>query len=258
MQHYTCAACGVEWSRPTARGRVPKLCPQCRETGRSKRLAACAWCGHMAFIRFDADCCSRQCSMNMRAIRWCRVPWCTCLVCMAWFTTKPHRYETCSPACQAIATEALESKRQPEARECRRCSAEFMTRQPAAQVCSLRCQRKEQRLRRRVRESGSNGQWRWSDFMRIAAKFDYCCAYCGVKPDRLDPDHVIPLSKQGPNTTSNLLPACASCNCDKRDLDLDAWLADRERRELPPVKTTWDDDDPRYWHLTHLPRLAAA
>lgn len=243
MQHYTCAACCVEWSRPTARGRVPKLCPTCREAGRSKRLAACAWCGHIAFIRHDADCCSRQCAMNMRARRSCSVPWNH----PVWSTPVPIDHPSRRPETQA-----------PETRECVRCGASFATYQPLARMCSRRCQRKDGKLRRKVRECGSSGEWRWSDFMRIAAKFDYCCAYCGVKPDRLDPDHVIPLAVGGPNTSTNLLPACSACNSDKGKLSLDEWAASRHRRGLPAVTTCWNKSDSRFWHLTHLRLLAAA
>jgi 5-methylcytosine-specific restriction endonuclease McrA len=88
--------------------------------------------------------------------------------------------------------------------------------------------------------------------MRVARGFGYCCAYCGTKPDRLDPDHVVPLKRGGHNVLSNLLPACNSCNSDKRDLLLKEWPADRERRGLPARATTWAEDDPRYYHLTFV------
>jgi 5-methylcytosine-specific restriction endonuclease McrA len=86
--------------------------------------------------------------------------------------------------------------------------------------------------------------------MRIARKFNYCCAYCGTKPERLDPDHVTALSRRGPNVLGNLLPACNQCNGDKRDLTLTEWAADRTRRGLSPRTTSWGDEDSRYWHLT--------
>lgn len=86
--------------------------------------------------------------------------------------------------------------------------------------------------------------------MRVARKFDYCCAYCGTKPDRLDVEHVVPLSKGGPDAVCNLLPTCLACNSDKRDLTLREWAEDRARRGLQPRITTWTAGDPRYTHLT--------
>lgn len=232
-QLFICTACDKPWSRTAVRGRVPKLCPSCRAIYAEGRLLSdCAWCGRRAWIRRDADCCSRLCGNALRAtVTSCPVP-------------QPR-------------TTAPRIMRSPRLAECARCGVTFATHQPSAETCSKRCNRKQGRIRRRVRETGSFGEWRWSDFMRIAAKFGYCCAYCGQKPERLDPDHVIPLAAGGPNTTTNLLPACASCNCDKRDLSLPDWAAHRAVRGLPIVRTSWDSDDARFWHLTHLSLMAA-
>ena len=143
-------------------------------------------------------------------------------------------------------------------RECESCGEEFMQSTSRQIFCAYRCKRRAIGQRRKVREAGSYGHWRWSDFMRIAARFDYCCAYCGDKPGQLDPDHVIPLAKGGPNTTSNLLPACQRCNGQKTDMLLHDWAAYRTARGLPPLRTSWDENDPRYFHLTALRSTLAA
>ena len=49
----------------------------------------------------------------------------------------------------------------------------------------------------------------------IKAAYKGRCAYCGKKPQDLTIDHVIPLSKGGDHTPSNLAPACWSCNMSK-------------------------------------------
>jgi 5-methylcytosine-specific restriction endonuclease McrA len=118
--------------------------------------------------------------------------------------------------------------------------------------CSQRCGVRHQRARRKGREYGKPITWTWSDFMRMAAAFDYCCAYCGTKPGRLDPDHVVPLSRGGANAITNLLPTCASCNSDKSALSLDVWAEARARRKMSAVATSWPADDRRYWHLTDV------
>lgn len=53
--------------------------------------------------------------------------------------------------------------------------------------------------------------------------FEYECAYCGKKLERLTQDHVVPLSKGGTYTADNIIPACKSCNSSKHDKDLEAW-----------------------------------
>lgn len=144
------------------------------------------------------------------------------------------------------------------ARECPGCACSFTPlHTPNAVTCSKRCQRRVQRWRRAARERGARGEFTWSEFMRIARKFDYCCAYCGVKPERLDPDHVVPLSRGGSNTPSNLLPACNMCNSNKCAMLLDEWAAWIAERGLPARRTSWEMGDPRYTHLTDA-ILAAA
>ena len=49
----------------------------------------------------------------------------------------------------------------------------------------------------------------------IKDAFKHCCAYCGRHMQRLTQDHVIPLSKGGNHTMSNVVPACQSCNSKK-------------------------------------------
>jgi 5-methylcytosine-specific restriction endonuclease McrA len=48
---------------------------------------------------------------------------------------------------------------------------------------------------------------------------DYKCVYCGSK-EKLTIDHVIPKSKGGPNTWTNLVTCCGGCNVNKGDKDL--------------------------------------
>jgi hypothetical protein len=228
------------------RGRVPRYCPPCRTYDRlGRRWAECAWCGHHAWLGKQAIYCSQRCHGNAIARPVCRVEYVQCTRCATWKTTRSR----CG--CPASA-------RTPRQVQCERCGTIFMTVQPTARTCSDRCSRKAQKLRRRTREAGSYGDWHWSDFMRVAQRFNYCCAYCGVKPDRLDPDHVMPLGLGGLNVVANLLPTCQACNSDKRQLPLDDWNEDRMRRHLPPRVTTWAADDPRYWHLTCALESSAA
>lgn len=52
------------------------------------------------------------------------------------------------------------------------------------------------------------------------AEFDHCCAYCGIKEtylNKLTIDHFIAISKGGPHTLFNLVPACRSCNAKKHN-----------------------------------------
>lgn len=74
---------------------------------------------------------------------------------------------------------------------------------------------KYQRRRKLVRNAAVNDltarQWR-----EIKVSYRHRCAYCG-KRRPLTMDHVVPLSKGGPHTASNIIPACRPCNGRKCD-----------------------------------------
>lgn len=49
----------------------------------------------------------------------------------------------------------------------------------------------------------------------IKDRFGHRCAYCGRPMDRLEMDHVQPLSKGGAHSAQNIVPACRTCNAHK-------------------------------------------
>lgn len=207
----------------------------------------------------------------------------TCLVCEQSWQTRRKAAKFCSDACKGkhySATMKRKSKlpvdhpvmvliaeaRKPKPREPKRSTYEWRTPRecpgcacvftplytPNAITCSKRCARRVHRWRRAARERKARGEFTWSEFMRIARKFDYCCAYCGTKPARLDPDHVVPLSRGGANTPANLLPACNLCNSSKCAMTLAEWSAWLVERNLPARQTSWTMGDPRYVHLSYV------
>lgn len=56
----------------------------------------------------------------------------------------------------------------------------------------------------------------------IFEKFNHICAYCSNPATDLD--HVIPISRGGPDIESNLVAACKSCNCSKRNKTIEEWI----------------------------------
>jgi len=53
--------------------------------------------------------------------------------------------------------------------------------------------------------------------------FNNRCAYCGKDNVRLEKEHFIPASKNGPLSKSNILPSCAQCNSSKQETDFEEW-----------------------------------
>jgi 5-methylcytosine-specific restriction endonuclease McrA len=62
------------------------------------------------------------------------------------------------------------------------------------------------------------------EWLEVLECFDYCCAYCFQSGVGLTQDHVVPISKGGNHTKSNVVPACVTCNSSKHARDLNSWL----------------------------------
>ena len=50
------------------------------------------------------------------------------------------------------------------------------------------------------------------------------CAYCGATDRSLQRDCVLPISRGGRYTLSNVVPACGSCNASKNNDEVTSWL----------------------------------
>jgi len=53
-------------------------------------------------------------------------------------------------------------------------------------------------------------------------EFGNCCAYCGTDGD-MQIEHVEPISRGGAHDIGNIVPACASCNTNKRNHPMKPW-----------------------------------
>lgn len=66
----------------------------------------------------------------------------------------------------------------------------------------------------------------WKDCM---LHFKGSCAYCGkpegrAKADKMDRDHLVPISKGGKTERSNVIPACRTCNRGRGNRDWKQWF----------------------------------
>jgi hypothetical protein len=50
------------------------------------------------------------------------------------------------------------------------------------------------------------------------------CAYCGVNDDRLQKDCMLPVSRGGRYTITNVVPACGACNASKCNAEVTVWM----------------------------------
>ncbi len=50
------------------------------------------------------------------------------------------------------------------------------------------------------------------------------CAYCGADSVPLQKDCMLPISRGGRYTASNVVPACGSCNASKCNIEVTTWM----------------------------------
>jgi len=72
---------------------------------------------------------------------------------------------------------------------------------------------------RALKSASSDGSVTTEALLDLASKQNYKCAYCGCDIDIKEPtshlDHVLPLSKGGTHSITNVVWACAPCNLQK-------------------------------------------
>lgn len=74
---------------------------------------------------------------------------------------------------------------------------------------------------RRVRKVNAPGHHTEAEWQAIKSYYMDQCLSCGDVPDKLTPDHVIPLSKGGSDAISNIQPLCLWCNKSKGTKTID-------------------------------------
>jgi 5-methylcytosine-specific restriction endonuclease McrA len=85
------------------------------------------------------------------------------------------------------------------------------------------------RRTRRARMKGVFADLTTEQWREIKASYNQRCAYCHERKP-LTQDHVIPISKGGPHSAWNIVPACRSCNSRKHNnlIIPDGWAAPDE------------------------------
>lgn len=112
-------------------------------------------------------------------------------------------------------------KVKPSPEKVRERTAAYRTRHRARHLAAHRVRMYEYRTRKKVTSDGTVGD----DFLkRLYATKD--CHYCNQPTEEglRTADHVVPLNKGGSHSASNLVMACWTCNCTKRDLSEEEFM----------------------------------
>lgn len=153
-----------------------------------------------------------------------------CKVCGSPFvlpTNGNHRREYCSPGCRHLARRGFHLGCAPEEKRCRICGeVKPLTffdlfggrgtgdaRRGTCKACRNPGLVSQRVLRKRAtvtEQPLTPGDWK-----TIKLQFRHRCAYCGRSDLKLTQDHVVPVSKGGLHTLTNVVPACGSCNSRK-------------------------------------------
>ncbi len=85
--------------------------------------------------------------------------------------------------------------------------------------------------RRRATLKSVGGSYTVQEWKALCRKYNHRCLCCG-KRKPLTVDHVVPISKGGPNTIDNIQPLCGSCNSRKNKSIIDYRHKQTRRKAL--------------------------
>lgn len=218
-----CDACGVALIVPKA-GPLPRYCSQpCRSADQYARHRRESWsgvCGGCGVVLNPDGGRRKFCSSRCRNYGPPR----SCGSCGAMAQRPPDAINCRRCKAQAISR-AKRIRLAFTIRWCKQCGCEFTPRQNQQWFCSKRCVNRLKCFNRRSwRKTGSDGE-----MIALADVYQRCagrCGICGLLVDKMlrwpDPwsasiDHVIPLSRGGPHTKSNVQLAHLGCNSRKNN-----------------------------------------
>ncbi len=128
------------------------------------------------------------------------------------------KYQQSEHGKAAAAAQHQRRKDDPQRREQKRLANQRYKKSPKGKALAYR-----QYARRKQAILSTENPLTAEDWAEILREHDHRCRYCG-KQTKMTLDHVIPLSKGGEHSKTNVVPACQSCNSKKHD-SLDwGWL----------------------------------
>lgn len=84
--------------------------------------------------------------------------------------------------------------------------------------------------RRIARRNGAEGSLSGAEWLAILAAANGRCFYCGKECDRMEQEHMTPLSRGGRHDASNVVAACKPCNLSKHTMTADEFMERRARK----------------------------
>lgn len=78
----------------------------------------------------------------------------------------------------------------------------------------------EEKRKRKCRLASKLSSEEW---LLLQQRYDYRCFYCGKQVEKLTKDHIIPLIRNGTDTTNNIVPACKRCNSRKNSRPIETF-----------------------------------
>ncbi|MFC8688150.1 HNH endonuclease [Brevibacillus porteri] len=141
----------------------------------------------------------------------------------------PHGFRYCNPCKRLLPTHDF--KHRGMCKECRKeRNKEFNSRPENKEYKRFYVQK------RRAKQKQLLNDLTEEQYLETLQFFEHSCVYCGVSEEDhllinntvLHQDHVIPLSKNGAYTKSNIVPACDSCNKSKKNRSLHNFYLSKE------------------------------
>lgn len=154
-----------------------------------------------------------------------------------WLKRNPEKAREAMRRWRARHPELLRERRRKYRRAARLRDGAKLNAQRAAYLAANPGVRRAKEQAYRARKAAAAGSFTGAEWLALVARCGNVCAYCGAGGP-LEPDHRVPLSREGTNFIDNILPACRSCNGMKHTMTEDEFrtrLASQRATTTPPT-----------------------
>lgn len=189
-----------------------KICPDCKElksrsefySYKNKTLAYCKTCSNKRSTAYQ-----QKVAYKKSDKAWAKVER-TCQQCKAGYFPKTTWQKTCSKECGIVYQNSKVLPKPRKETNCLRCGESLQLKRSDALYCSKTCLSMDHNFKHRSKTRVASVPRRREIYLRDDGKC-YICG-CSVDAKLFEIDHLVPASRNGDNSISNLATTCRSCN----------------------------------------------
>lgn len=201
-------------------------CQWCKKSFVPTRSDRTRYCSRTCCFQSKADTKSRRIEASRLGV-FCAVWFAQCGCCTSVFYSRRQGPQFCSEACRSRDRYHKQPAPIRPERDCKECNKAFTPSHGSSLFCSKRCARRTGRRLKKPRERALHFGVHYEPVNRLKVfmRDGWTCQACNTptprtlmgtyQPNAPELDHIIPISRGGPHTWTNVQCLCRACNGNK-------------------------------------------